>query len=75
MVGKPVPCFLDECEPLGYIHGSQRWRDRIRKRLYTWDHLHGEIEVFTYKGFHLGAADAITGILFKPAVKGRKINV
>lgn len=75
MVGKPVPCFLDECEPLGYVHGSRRWRDRTGRRLYTWDDHHGEIEVFTARGVHLGAADAVTGVIFKPAKKGRTIDV
>lgn len=75
MVGKPEPCFLDECEALGFVHGDRRWRRSDGRRLYTWDPLHGEIEVFTKRGVHLGAADAVTGILFKPAVKGRKIVV
>ncbi|WP_420822574.1 colicin E3/pyocin S6 family cytotoxin [Sphingomonas gei] len=75
MVGRPNPCFLDECEALGFVHGSRRWRSFNGKRLYTWDYLHGAIEVFTSRGVHLGAADALTGIIFKPAVKGRKIDV
>lgn len=75
MVPMPSPCFLDECEFLGFIGGSKRWRSRDGKRLYTWDALHGEIEVFTKRGFHLGAADAHTGIPFKSAVKGRRIDV
>jgi hypothetical protein len=75
MVGMPTPGFLDECEALGFIHGARRWRSADGKRLYTWDDLHGEIEVFTRRGIHLGAANAVTGILFKAAVKGRKIDV
>ena len=75
MVGKPTPCFLDECVALGFMHGTRRWRSPTGKRLYTWDDLHGEIEVFTKRGTHLGAADPVTGIVFKPAVKGRKIDV
>ena len=75
MVGKPTPCFLDECLALGFVHGSRRWRSVSGKRLYTWDDLHGEVEVFTARGVHLGAADAITGVLFKLPVKGRKIDV
>lgn len=75
MVGKPTPCFLDECHALGLVNGERRWRSPDGRRLYTWDHLHGEIEVFTKRGIHIGAADAVTGVLFKPAVKGRTIDV
>jgi hypothetical protein len=75
MVATPSPGFLDECEALGLIYGERRWRNRDGTRLYTWDSLHGEIEVFDRRGRHLGAADAVTGVLIKPAVKGRKIDV
>jgi hypothetical protein len=75
VVGKPTPCFLDECEALGFVHGERRWRSHNGRRLYTWDDFHGEIEVFTKRGVHLGAADAVTGIVFKPAKKGRTIDV
>jgi hypothetical protein len=75
MVGKPRPCFLDECVSLGFVYGSRRWRSADGKRLYTWDDLHGEIEVFTRRGIHVGAADPVTGIVFKPPVKGRTIDV
>ena len=43
--------------------------------IYTWDSLHGEIEVFDRRGHHLGAAHPVSGVLFKGAVKGRKIDV
>ena len=75
MVPKPNPCFLDGCERLGYIYGEVRWRNADGTRLYTWDALHGEIEVFNARGKHLGAADAVTGVLFKDAERGRKIIV
>lgn len=48
--------------------------DEAGRRLYTWDGLHGEFEVFTARGQHLGTVDA-TGRYTKPAVKGRKIDV
>jgi hypothetical protein len=41
---------------------------------YTWDSLHGEIEVFDALGYHLGAADAVTGDMIKEAVAGRKTD-
>jgi hypothetical protein len=70
----PRPGFLDGCEPLGYIRGERRWRDQDG-RLYTWDALHGEIEVFDKRGRHIAALDAITGTMIKPNRKGRRIRV
>lgn len=75
MAPKPDPCFLDECERLGFIYGALRWRNGDGSRLYTWDGLHGEIEIFDRRGRHLGAGDPVTGVLIKPPVKGRKIDV
>ncbi|WP_379922419.1 colicin E3/pyocin S6 family cytotoxin [Erythrobacter sp. R86502] len=60
---------------MGFVHGAKRWRNLDGSRLYTWDSLHGEVEVFTKRGFHLGAADAVTGVIFKSAIKGRRIDV
>ena len=71
----PVPSFLDTCEYLGAFSGQKRWRSPDRKRLYTWDSLHGEIEVFNKRGKHLGALDAVTGRLTKDPVSGRSIDV
>ena len=66
--------FLDRCEYVGFVHGQQRWRSQDRKRIYTWDALHGEIEVFNRRGHHLGVLDP-QGQPIKDAVKGRRINV
>ena len=71
----PIPSFLDQCELLGAFGGERRWRSADGKRLYTWDFLHGEIEVFNKRGRHLGAADAVTGVLIKPARRERHIDV
>lgn len=46
-----------------------------KKRLYTWDAFHGEIEVFNKRGRHIAVLDAVTGENIKDAVKGRKIEV
>ena len=43
--------------------------------LYEWDHAHNDIEVYDSNGKHLGSMDPITGEMYKPAVKGRKIEV
>ena len=72
---RPNPCFLDQCESLGAIDGEKRWRSPDGKRLYTWDSLHGEIEVFDARGYHIGALDPVTGTYLKDAKKGRRIDV
>jgi hypothetical protein len=71
----PHPSVLDEFESLGARHGQRRWRSDGGKRLYTWDALHEEIEVFNGRGKHLGTMNPITGEMVKPAVPGRTIDV
>jgi putative cytotoxic protein len=71
----PRPSILDQFEYLGARSGEQRWRSHDGKRLYTWDSLHGEVEVFNARGKHLGVIDAKTEGWLKPAVRGRKIDV
>jgi hypothetical protein len=71
MVDSP---FLARCERIRR-RGDQRWRSADRERYYTWDPLHEEVEVFDKRGHHRGVADAFTGVLVKPAVKGRRIDV
>ena len=71
----PKPSILDDCDYLGAFSGEKRWRRKDRKRIYTWDELHGEVEVFDKRGHHLGAIDPVSGHLTKDPVKGRKINV
>ncbi|MBD3249181.1 hypothetical protein GF336_03990 [Candidatus Woesearchaeota archaeon] len=44
---------------------------RVGKRIYKWDNLHNEIEVFDDMGKHMGAQDPLSGAMYKPAVKGR----
>lgn len=61
----PKPSFLDRMQALGAINGERRWRSLDGKRLYTWDALHGEIEVFNTRGKHLGALDPLTGRFVK----------
>jgi len=71
---RPKPCYLDNFEVWKTV-GEKIWRNSEHTRLYTWDYLHGEIEVFNARGHHLGVLHAVTGQLIKPAVKGRKIDV
>lgn len=77
MAGKPVPAnsYLETvCEFLGVFNGRKRWRSLDGKRLYEWDALHGEIEVYNRRGKHLRVLDT-TGKPIKDAVEGRKITV
>lgn len=72
-VSRPVPCYIDRYEYYRVIEGRKVYRDK--DRYYSWDELHGEIEVFDKLGNHLGALDAITGKKIKKARKGRKLHV
>jgi RHS repeat-associated protein len=45
------------------------------QRFYEWDHTHGDIEVYDNKGRHLGSMEPSTGEMYKPAVKGRTIEL
>jgi hypothetical protein len=55
--------------------GGQRWKNENGSRLYEWDDLHQEIEVYTSRGVHLGTLNAVTGVKEKGPVKGRRIDV
>ena len=46
-----------------------------QRRFYTWDHTHGDIEVWDRGGKHLGSMDAADGSMTKGPVKGRTIDV
>jgi hypothetical protein len=75
VVARNRPDFLEtHCEKLSR-DGEQRWRNRKGDRLYTWDALHGHIEVFNSRGRHLGVLEAQTGQLIGPPVPGRRIDV
>jgi len=59
---------------VGIEGGRKIYKDEQENVYYTWDSLHGELEIFNKNGRHLGVADPITGMLIKPAVRGRKIS-
>ena len=44
------------------------------KRYFQWDHTHSDIEVYNHQGIHMGSMHPITGELYKPPVKGRKLK-
>ncbi|KGK89375.1 membrane protein [Desulfosporosinus sp. HMP52] len=69
------PNYLEYCVYWKVVSGRKVWKSTDGTRLYTWDELHGEIEVFNARGKHLGSADKITGEIIKDAVRGRKLYV
>jgi hypothetical protein len=72
-IPKPKPCFLDQFTKT-YIDGTTKvFVDDENDRLYTWDSLHGEIEVFNKRGRHIAVFDP-DGNWIKDAVRGRKIS-
>lgn len=70
----PKPSILDSLRVSGIESGRKVYKDDSENVYYTWDSLHGELEVFNKNGRHLGAACPQTGVLIKPAVKGRRIS-
>jgi hypothetical protein len=71
---RPNPCFLDELDRV-HRKGRPRWRSDDRSLLYEWDPLHGHVEIYDRRGNHRGVADARTGVVIGPAVRGRSIDV
>jgi hypothetical protein len=71
----PEPSYLDNFEFFRMVDGRKVWSNPDKSRFYTWDSLHGEIEVFNKRGRHLGALDALSGVLVKEETKGRRLNL
>jgi hypothetical protein len=72
---RPVPSILDGKQRWKVVDGRQVWKDENGERYYTWDSLHGEVEAFNKRGFHLGSLDAVSGAPLKGAVRGRRLDV
>jgi len=70
----PRPSILDVFTVVGIDGGRKVYKDSDEDRFYTWDSMHGELEVFNKRGIHIGVACPKTGIILKPAVRGRRIN-
>jgi hypothetical protein len=70
----PKPSILDKFKVSAIEGGRKVYKDESESVYYTWDSLHGELEVFNKNGHHLGAACPYSGVILKPAVKGRKIS-
>jgi hypothetical protein len=79
MAGKPIPnpsiVQTLRLRVVRVVEKRRIWTDPAGARYYAWDGLHGEFEVYTRRGFHLGAVDPVTGLFIKDAVKGRRIRV
>ncbi|MBV8745537.1 MAG: hypothetical protein JO134_10905 [Xanthobacteraceae bacterium] len=71
----PKPSILDDFEYLGAFSRERRWRSHDGKRLYTWDSLHGEVEVFNARGRHLGALDPMNRSAGQGTGAGEEIDV
>ncbi|NYT41539.1 hypothetical protein HZY97_12275 [Sphingomonas sp. R-74633] len=74
MIPVPAGSFLEDCTPIGAPSGRKRWRSQNGKRLYEWDSLHGEIEVYNSRGEHIAVFD-VDGNWKDEAVEGRRIDV
>ena len=60
----PRPSVLDDCIPLGQREGRKVWKSQSGHRLFCWDSLHGEVEVFdsfTTGHFLAGCQAALAG--------------
>ncbi|MBI2767404.1 MAG: hypothetical protein HYX53_16035 [Chloroflexi bacterium] len=73
----PPDSFLRSFEYFGMRDGRRIWREGSGRwvRYYTWDSLHGEVEVFNGRGKHLGALDALTRRFIKDADEQKKLNL
>lgn len=76
MSGIPIPagCFLHRCQYWKVIDGKKVWRNTAGDQIYSWDSLHGEVEVFNKRGKHLGVMN-YEGVFIKPPIRGRQLNV
>ncbi len=70
----PKPSILDNCTVVKIEGGRKIYKDAHEDVYYSWDSLHGELEVFNRHGLHRGVACPLTGLIIKPAVKGRRIS-
>lgn len=70
----PKTGFVTTLEKVSRTNSRPRWRSADGRRLYEWDALHGEFEVYTRQGIHIGVAND-AGVIIKDAVPGRTIDV
>lgn len=71
----PRDCWVRSLDVLGIRSGRQTWRGPDA-RLYQWDELHGEIEVYDRRGNHRGVMRHDDPDRYvKEAKQGRRIDV
>jgi len=72
---RPIPddCFIRKLERY-FFEGRHIWISDDRRFRFTWDSLHGEVEVYTRRGRHVGVMNC-NRQLIGSAVKGRRIDV
>jgi hypothetical protein len=59
-----------------FVRGDKKvYRSLDGKHLFVWDGLHGHVEGYTQRGYHIGVFHAVTGTRIGDAIKGRTINV
>lgn len=73
-VPRPRPSILDNFTRHSRRNQAPYWVDEDGF-YYTWDALHGEIEKFDRRGYHLGALDPTTGKLISGPVRGRRLQL
>jgi len=66
--------FLNKLEKKQW-KGKNRWMSNEGDRIYTWDSMHGEIEVFNKRGHALAILNPDGPIKEKAIEKGRTIKV
>ncbi|MCC2608001.1 colicin E3/pyocin S6 family cytotoxin [Planctobacterium marinum] len=76
MGGIPIPKrgYITALSKIGIESGRILFKDELEGIFFTWDSLHGELEVFNKRGIHLGTVNAETGLWTGKAVKGRRIS-
>jgi len=62
-------------EYVGVRDGRKVWRSPKRDRFYTWDELHGEVEVFDKRGNHISVVDPLVGEAIKDPEPGRRLKL
>ncbi|MFC5315448.1 colicin E3/pyocin S6 family cytotoxin [Azospirillum rugosum] len=71
----PKPSILDGFDFHKVIDGRKVWKNQDGTRYYSWDALHGEVEMFDRRGYHLGSLHPEDGRPLKDPVRGRRLNV
>lgn len=65
--------FLTQQEKLKY-KGKPRWRSVDKSRYYTWDSMHGEVEVFNKRKQHIAILNADGTLSNKQPESGRTLD-